>query len=66
MPEKLAIFAPAQTMYVYAANFVEHKEGREKESEEGQAPGSDLTGAREVDPAEFNAERKGAKKSAAK
>jgi hypothetical protein len=38
MPEKLAIFAPAQTMYVYAANFLEHKEGREKESEEGQAP----------------------------
>jgi len=53
-------------MYVYAANFVEHKEGREKESEEGQAPGSDLPGAREVDPAEFNAELKGAKKSAAK
>ena len=66
MPEKLAIFAPAQTMYVYAANFVEHKEGREKESEESQAPGSDLPGAREVDPAEFNAERKGARKSAAK
>ena len=66
MPEKLAIFAPAQTMYVYAANFVEHKEEREKELEEGQGRGSDLPGAREVDPAAFNAERKGAKKSAAK
>ena len=66
MPEKLAIFAPAQTMYVYAANFAEHKEEREKESEEGQGPVSDLSGAREVDPAEFNTERKGAKKSAAK
>ena len=44
---------------------MEHKESREKESAEGQAPSSDLPGAREVDPAEFNAERKGARKSAA-
>ena len=45
---------------------MEHKEGREKESEEGQASGSDLSEVREVDPAEFNAERKGAKQSTPK
>lgn len=62
-PEKYAVLAPAKTMYVYAANFEERKEAREKETDAEAEPGPDLPGARDVDPAAFNAERKGAKKT---
>jgi hypothetical protein len=57
--EKYAIIAPPNMAYVTAARFVERKENEEGTVE----PEPDIPGARDVDPAAFNAERKGGKKA---